>query len=45
MGIGIWNGVDIRLFDEVRECEMAGSCNGSLDDGGREELGKESTGK
>lgn len=23
MGIGIWNGVDIKLFDGLRECEMA----------------------
>jgi hypothetical protein len=43
MGIGIWNG-GIRLFDELRECEMVGSCNGSLDDGGREEVGKWSAG-
>ena len=40
MGIGIRNGVDIRLFDGLRECEMVGSGNGSLDDGGREAVGK-----
>jgi hypothetical protein len=40
MGIGIWNDVDIKLFDGLRECEMAGSDNGSLDDGGREPVEK-----
>jgi hypothetical protein len=40
MGIGIWNGVGIKLFDGLRECEMAESGKGSLDDGGREAVGK-----
>lgn len=40
MDIGIWNGVEIKLFDGLRECAMVGSGNGSLDDGGREEVGK-----
>ena len=43
-GIGIRNGAGIKLFDEVRECEMVGSYKGSLDDGGREEVEKGSAG-